>query len=68
MEKEQMTIILLLVLLLISISKWQIYKISTMAILLYFAELGQELPDAQMIQKYRKKVIKRMLHIKENDF
>lgn len=44
--------------------KWFSYKIGNLTILLYIAEAGVELPDSETIQKYREKVIKKMLHIK----
>lgn len=62
----EIAIMILAWLLLIAVSKWVVYKISIMAILLYFAELGYELPDKYMIQKYRDKVLKKMLHVKED--
>jgi len=62
----EFVVILLVGLLLHAISKWAIYKLSAMAILLYFAELGYELPDKQTIQKYREKVLKKELNIKED--
>ena len=62
----EFVIVILAWLLLIAVSKWVVYRLSTMAILLYFAELGQELPSKQTIQKYQEKVIKKELHIKED--
>ncbi len=58
--------IILILLLLIAGLKCVAYKLSTMAILLYFVERGIELPDTQTLQKYREKVMKKMLHIKED--
>lgn len=46
--------------------KWFSYKIGNLTILLYFAECGVGLPDSEAIKKYREKVIKNMLHIKED--
>ncbi len=46
--------------------KWISYKIGNLTILLYFAELGVALPDSEAIKKYREKVIKKILHIKED--
>lgn len=65
MDKEWVVIILLSILLLYAILKWMIYKISTMAVLLYFAEHGQELPSIQTLQRYQKKIVKKIFHIEE---
>lgn len=65
MDKEQAAIILLSILLLYAILKWMIYKMSTMAVLLYFAERGQELPSIQTLRRYQKKIVKKMFHIEE---
>lgn len=46
-------------------AKWISYKIGNLTILLYMAESGVELPDSKTIEKYREKVIKKLLHIKE---
>lgn len=58
--------IILTLALLYALSKWIIWRLSTLAVLLYYAELGFELPDAATIQKYRIKVAMRSLHIKED--
>ncbi|MGM9915867.1 hypothetical protein [Anaerotignum sp.] len=58
-------VMMLIGMLLYAASKWAIYRLSVMAILLYFAELRMELPDAQTIQKYRIKVVKKIVGIKE---
>lgn len=50
---------------LICAEKWFSYKIGNLTILLYMAESGIELPDSETIEKYRKKVIKKLLNIKE---
>ena len=47
-------------------AKWLSYKIGNLTILLYYAESGVELPDSDAIKKYREKVIKNLLHIKED--
>lgn len=46
-------------------AKWLSYKIGNLTILLYMAESGIDLPDSETIGKYREKVIKKLLHIKE---
>lgn len=61
----EIVVMMLIVMLLYASLKWAIYKLSVMAILLYFAELRMELPDAQTIQKYRIKVVKKIVGIKE---
>ena len=62
----EIEVMLLAGLLLYAASKWAIYRISVMAILLYFAERGVDIPDAQVIQKYRLIVAKKLFHIKED--
>lgn len=52
-----MLTIILILLLLWAVSKWIIYRLSFMAILLYYAECGLELPDHDKIQEYRLKVV-----------
>lgn len=61
---KRLTIILIF-LLFWALHKWIIYRLSVQAILLYYAELGAELPDAATIQKYRIKAAMKSLHIKE---
>ena len=46
---------LLVLALLIAVSKWIVWRISFMAVLLYYGERGQELPTAETIQKYQTK-------------
>lgn len=46
---------LLILALLITVSKWIVWRISFMAVLLYYGECGQELPTAEMIRKYQTK-------------
>jgi len=41
--------------------KWIYYRLTVMALLLYYAESGQELPDNDTIQKYRMKVATKSL-------
>lgn len=50
----------LVIALVIVISKWLIYRLSLMAILLYYAEHGQELPNQSTIQQYQMKVLKKL--------
>lgn len=51
---------ILIITLVIAISKWLIYRLSLMAILLYYAECGQELPNQSTIQQYQMKVLKKL--------
>ncbi len=57
--------VILLLLLIVSLSKWAIYRLSLMAVLLYYAESGSELPDKGTIQKYQTKVFWKSLGINE---
>ena len=41
---------LLILALLIAVSKWIVWRISFMAVLLYYGECGQELPTAEKYQ------------------
>lgn len=45
--------VLLVIALLFAVSKWIIWRLSFMAVLLYYGERGQELPDPDVIQKYQ---------------
>lgn len=58
--------IVLVILLLFAVSKWIIYRLSVMAILLYYAERGVDLPSTEIIQEYRMKAAMKLLHIKED--
>lgn len=51
-----MWIFILIISLLWAIHKWIYYRLTVEAILLYYAECGIELPDIDVIQKYRMKV------------
>ena len=51
---------ILIITLVIAISKWLIYRLSLMAILLYYAERGQEFPNQSTIQQYQRKVLKKL--------
>lgn len=55
--------IVLIAALVIAAAKWFIYRVSLLAVLLYFAECGQELPDQETIRKYQAKVIVKLLGI-----
>lgn len=39
--------------------KWFAWNMACKAVLLYYTETGSELPDAETIKKYRKKVIEK---------
>ena len=56
---------LLILALLITVSKWIVWRISFMAVLLYYAECGQEIPDNSTIQKYQTKAALKLLGIRE---
>ena len=58
--------ILFVITILVCTGKWFSYKIGNLTILLYMAESGIELPDSTTIKKYREKVIKKLLRIKED--
>lgn len=48
-----------------AIAKWLMWRISFMAVLLYYAECGQELPDTKAIKQYQAKVVEKYLNIKK---
>lgn len=48
-------------LLILALSKWAVYKISLMAVLLYYGEKGVDFPTDSIIQEYRLKVVKKIL-------
>lgn len=48
--------IIMAILLFIAICKGLYYRLAVMAVLMYFAERDQELPDAQTIREYCEKV------------
>lgn len=60
-----MWILILAVALIYSGIKCLIWNITCKAILLYYAEAGNELPNAELIKKYREKVIKKSFAVKE---
>ena len=55
-----MPIIIVLLLLWVT-HKWIYYKLTVMAIFLYYTESGMELPSNDMIQKYRIKIATKSL-------
>ena len=59
-----MLTVILIIALLFSAWKWFMWRASFMAVLLYYGECGQELPDPEMIQKYLKKVALKMMGVK----
>ena len=60
-----MTIVIIIALS-IAICKWIMWRWYAMAILLYYAESGTEIPNKEIIQKYSQKVAFKELHIKED--
>lgn len=50
-------------LLILSLSKWVIYKLSFMSVLMYYGEREMELPTKDIIQEYQLKVVRKMLGI-----
>ena len=56
--------VLLVIALLFAVSKWIIWRLSFMAVLLYYGERGQELPDPDVIQKYQTEAALRLLKLK----
>ena len=55
---------ILTVALAVAVSKWFIYRLGVLAILLYYAESGLKLPDQDTIRKYQTKVLLIKLGIK----
>lgn len=62
---REVVIALLVITLVVAISKWIAYRLSFMAVLLYYAECGQEIPDNSTIQKYQTKAALKLLGIRE---
>ena len=58
--------ILLFIGLFLAVTKWIMWRLTCLAVLLYCAECGLELPDASKIQEYRMKVAKKLLGLKED--
>ena len=63
-EGKEMITTLLTIALIIALLKWFLYYLGTLAILLYYAECGQELPDQDTIRKYQAKALLKLLGIK----
>lgn len=59
-----MWVILLVAMLLLSVTKWFMWRLYFTAVLLYYAECGVELPSTNKIQEYSMKVAKKSLGIK----
>lgn len=55
---------ILIAALVVAVSKWFIYRLGVLAILLYYAESGLKLPDQDTIRKYQTKVLLIKLGIK----
>lgn len=60
-----MWILILVIALAYSGMKWFAWNMTCKAVLLYYAESGNKLPDPETIKKYRKKVIEKTLEVKE---
>lgn len=58
-----MTEVVFIILTVICAYGWFSNKIGMLTILLYYAECGVALPSDIQIEKYREKVIKKLLHI-----
>lgn len=56
--------LIMAIMLILALSKWVVYKLSFMAVLLYYGEQGEDLPAESVIQKYRVKVVKKLLGCK----
>lgn len=66
-EERDMLTGLLILALLIAVSKWIVWRISFMAVLLYYGECGQELPTAEMIRKYQTKAALKSFGLKGDE-
>ncbi len=60
------TNLIMVIMLILALSKWVIYKLSLMAVLLYYAEQGEDFPAERIIQEYRVKVVKKLLGCKSD--
>lgn len=60
-----MWVAILAIALLYAVLKWFMWRISFLAVLLYFAECGIDLPDVKKIQEYQNKVIRKELTAKK---
>lgn len=61
-----MCILILTIALIYSMMKWFTWNMTCKAVLFYYAESGNELPDSETIKKYREKVIKKTIGVKES--
>ena len=59
-------IVVLAFALVMAVLKWLNYKLAVMAVLLYYAESGQEIPETATIRRYMQKVVFKLLGIKED--
>ena len=66
-EARNMLTGLLVLALLIAVSKWIVWRISFMAVLLYYGECGQELPTAETIRKYQTKAALKSFGLKGDE-
>ena len=62
-----MTVIFLSVVLAWAVLKWAMWRISFLAVLLYYAECGADLPDAGTIKQYQTKVLEKYLKIEKKN-
>ncbi|MDO4326286.1 MAG: hypothetical protein Q4E24_09700 [bacterium] len=58
--------VLLVMMLFVAITKWIMWRLYFLAVLLYYAECGIELPDTKKIREYSMKAAKKSLGIKED--
>ena len=63
---KALIIVGLAVALITAVAKWINYKLARMAVLLYYAESGLELPDSAVIRRYMQKVVNKSLGIRED--
>lgn len=61
---EMGTNLIMAIMLILALSKWAIYKLSLMAVLLYYVEQGEDVPTENIIQEYRVKIVKKLLGCK----
>lgn len=59
---QGIAIAILVAVLLLALAKWFMWRLYFMAVLLYFAESGQELPETETIRKYLMKVVTNNRH------
>lgn len=63
-QEGMVAMLIMACLLIVALSKWAVYKISLMAVLLYYGEKGMGFPTGTIMKEYQIKVVKRMLGIK----